>query len=256
MDLSAAIRNKIHELRSAKTTRFNALAEGLEREIKVLTKRNAEVFVKLEDAIEGDGVEVVVAKEEAEDTDGGIQVEYEESEDVGKGTHTEEGDLFVEEVHEDQDECYHRPREQVSLYAGIRPPTPTPSLHKPPAPTKPDDAIVPDPSLLTSLRTQATETQALLKEKHRSLAHLRQKHASAMKRLDKLQADLERVSRQWESEEQLRIQNESVKKRKREDEGEASRGGWKRLATKGVECAVMFGVGVVTAVGVDKLRQM
>jgi hypothetical protein len=79
-----------------------------------------------------------------------------------------------------------------------------------------------------------------------------------MKRLDKLQSDLEKVSQRWEAEERARIQSESTTalgKRKREDTDDGARKMWKVWGLKGVEWGVLFGVGVASAMGVSKLNQ-
>jgi hypothetical protein len=110
--------------------------------------------------------------------------------------------------------------------------------------------------LVSYLRSQAQETQNLLTKKHIALAQLRQKHDAAMKRLDKLQTDLGKVSQKWESEERARIQSESTTalgKRKREEDGsDDTQRRWKNWGKKGVEWGVLFGFGVASAVGLSK----
>jgi flagellin-like hook-associated protein FlgL len=170
----------------------------------------------------------------------------------------------------------------TSLYAGIRPPSRTPSLStKPPQkqddtttttthagtaipalsdihpPSKSNDTKTPE-SVVAYLRKRAQETQTLLAEKHAALTELRKKHDIAMKRLDKLQSDLEIVSQKWESEERARIQSESTTalgKRKREQDDVPTTKRWKAFGLKGIEWGVLFGIGVASAMGVNKINQ-
>jgi hypothetical protein len=82
-----------------------------------------------------------------------------------------------------------------------------------------------------------------------------------MKRLDRLLSDLEKVSQKWESEERERIQTESTTalgKRKRDEEDTTTATAakrWKTFGLKGIEWGMLFGIGVVSAVGVSKLNQ-
>jgi hypothetical protein len=79
-----------------------------------------------------------------------------------------------------------------------------------------------------------------------------------MKRLDKLQSELEKVSQKWEAEERARIQSESTTalgKRKRDEEDTTVAKRWKTLGLKGMEWGVLFGIGVASAVGMSKLNQ-
>jgi hypothetical protein len=315
MDLTAAIHLKIENLRSAKTSRYNTLAISLEREVATLTQRSALLFTKLEDALEADVLDKLddfedMKKFKEEDTE--MDVIAEEEEEAGKGGN---GDSPVRDKHTDttneiydvdddkdidydqdiEGKYYDHPSESkdyfnpvisarqasTSLYAGIRPPSRTPSLSSK-APPKQDDAIPsginsntaistvndaaltsksteskPPVPIVSFLRSEAQKTQALLAKKHISLTQLRQKHDLAMKRLDKLQSDLEKVSQKWEAEERARIQTESTtalgkRKREEEDAGDASQKRWKNWGKKGVEWGVLFGVGVVSAVGLSK----
>ena len=78
-----------------------------------------------------------------------------------------------------------------------------------------------------------------------------------MKRLDKLQTDLEKVSRKWEEEERARIQSESTTalgKRKREGQDTQGRPSWKKIGLKSVEWGVVFGVGVLGTMGINKFQ--
>jgi hypothetical protein len=315
MDLTAAIRLKIDRLRTAKTARYNALSSAIERDVAYLTNRSAELFTKLEDALEADALgkpndaedlkrfkEEEVLKEEREDV-----IDEDDDDKTDDPQLKEKHSIHdIYDVDEDRDLYYgNRPEEKYyerrpelkeyydptgsrhpSLYAGVpRPVSRTPSVSaKPPAksdsPTvKPDTpnsvaptAVVqaitdlvhiptksnsPPESLVSYLRSRAQQTQSLLAEKHASLTQMRQKHDIAMKRLDKLQADLEKVSQKWESEERARIQTESTTvlgKRKRENTDDTPQK-WKNWGLKGVEWGVLFGFGVASAVGMNKLNQ-
>src|SRR5271163_4007600 len=66
MDLTAAIRHKIDRLRAGKTARFNALSSAIEREVALLTHQSADLFTKLEDALEADVLGDNAADEEME----------------------------------------------------------------------------------------------------------------------------------------------------------------------------------------------
>lgn len=311
MDLTAAIRLKIDRLRNSKTTRYNALSTSIERDVAILTQRSAELFTKLEDALEttimgkSDELEELMAIKEEEDDMGdeerGDDKVVESPPEGGK--HTERADEIYD-VDEDKEgyyanemdisyghpqgsRSYYEPpieskSTSTSLYAGIRPPSRTPSLStKPPqkddtttATTNPGTAIPatsdihpPSKSSITKspespvayLRRRAQETQTALAEKHAALTELRKKHDLAMKRLDRLQADLEKVSQKWESEERDRIQAESTTalgKRKREEETSTTDNKrWKTIGLKGIEWSVLFGIGVASAMGVSKLNQ-
>jgi hypothetical protein len=309
MDLTASIRSKIDVLRTAKTTRYNALASAVEREVVILTHRNAALFNKLEDALEADVLPKPEGMEKLKEEEGEFEPvgeEEEEGESVAAPSNSIKGKHTVtvpDEYHIDEDvkdmyygtdaaSKYYEPHTEgkgyydpietrhapTSLYAGIRPPSRTPSLaSKAPAkkpeesittaPTVPsvtDLAILAKPSIdsdedgsVASLRKRAEETQSLLSDKHTFLSQLRQKHDMAMKRLDKLQTDLEKVSQKWEEEERTRIQSESTTalgKRKREEDGAGGKN-WKKLAIKSVEMGIMIGVGVVGTLGMEKFQR-
>ena len=314
MDLTASIRFKIDFLRTAKTNRYNALAQAVEREVFILTHRSAELFNKLEDALEADVLpkseEMDKLKEEQMNKEQGMVEEEEDEQDENimahstKGKHTEtvQEDYPVDDDVKDMyygtetgakyydqrtdtkgfyDPIETRHVPSTSLYAGIRPPSRTPSVSSKAPPKKPEDTtttttvptvpsvtdLVPiakatdteEDTSVASLRKRAQETQSLLAEKHAFLTNLRQKHDAAMKRLDKLQADLEKVSQKWEEEERTRIQSESrtaLGKRKRdEEEGDSTvANSWKKIAIKGVEMGIMIGIGVVSTWGIEKFQ--
>lgn len=308
MDLTAAIRLKIDRLRNSKTVRYNALSTSIEREVALLTQRSAELFTKLEDALEAsvigksDDLEDLKIKEEEE-----IGEEQDGDDKMDDSPVREKQTEHINEIYdvdEDKDIYYgnemdgkYYDRRQdtrnyydpvieskpisTSLYSGVRPPSRTPSLStKPPQkqddtttattnagtaipamsdihpPSKSNDAKSPE-SVVAYLRKRAQETQILLAEKHTALTELRKKHDIAMKRLDKLQSDLEHVSQKWESEERARIQSESTTalgKRKREEDDEPMTKRWKAFGLKGIEWGVLFGIGVASAMGVSKLN--
>jgi hypothetical protein len=303
MDLTAAIHLKIEHLRNAKTTRYNTLASALERELALLTHRSAELFTKLEDALEA---KVLEKSDELEDTKGikeeEIEMDVEDGEEdpkmvTSESTRDKQSDTMQEpyDVDEDQEydqdvaaKYYNRPTESrdyydpvtsmqtsTSLYPSNRPPSRSSSLSSKLPPKRGDsitNAAIPTTSdivplskiaeskppeyLVSYLRSQAQETQNLLTKKHVALTQLRQKHDAAMKRLDKLQSDLGKVSQKWESEERARIQSESstaLGKRKREEDGsDDMQKKWKNWGKKGVEWGVLFGFGVASAVGLSK----
>ena len=289
MDLTAAIRHKIDRLRTSKTNRFNSLSSAIEREVALLTRQSAELFTKLEDALEED----VLGSSE----DLGEMKRLKEEEDIkkdGAGVEQEDGDdkdasdesLPIKDKHsETGQEGYDSDEERDTYYDhgvdGKQPPAPYSAVHRQRSHTpstsaaKQDDTVsntVGPPiatvdvvrshkqaeSLVSYLRSRSQETQNLLAEKNLALAQLRQKHDIAMKRLDKLQSDLEKISQKWEAEERARVQTESksaLGKRKREEddvEGHARR--WKTWGLKGVEWGVLFGIGVVSAVGMNKFQ--
>jgi len=303
MDLTAAIHLKIEHLRNAKTTRYNTLASALERELALLTHRSAELFTKLEDALEANMTE---QSEDLEHTKG---IKEEEEMDVEDGeedpkivtsestTRDKQSDTIQEPYDVDEDQEYdedvapkyytrpHHPRAyyepvtsmqtSTTLYTSNRPTSRSSSLSSKLPPKQGDsitNAAIPTTSdilpisniaeskppeyLVSYLRSQAQETQNLLTKKHVALAQLRQKHDAAMKRLDKLQSDLGKVSQKWESEERARIQSESTTalgKRKREEDGsDDTQRRWKNWGKKGVEWGVLFGFGVASAVGLSK----
>jgi hypothetical protein len=316
MDLTAAIRVKIDRLRTAKTARYNALSSAIERDVSYLTNRSAELFTKLEDALEADALgkpndaedlkrfkEEEVFKEEKEDVmdeddddktdDPQLKEKHSMHEiyDVDEEAALYYGNGSDEKYYERRPESkeYYDPTgsRHPSLYAGVpRPASRTPSVSAKPPPksdsptAKPDtpNSIAPaaivqaitdlvhvptksdsrPESLVSYLRSRAQQTQSLLADKHTSLTQMRQKHDIAMKRLDKLQADLEKVSHKWESEERARIQTESTTvlgKRKREETDDIAHKRWKNWGLKGVEWGVLFGFGVASAVGMNKLNQ-
>ena len=245
MDLTAAIRLKIDRLRTAKTTRYNALSSAVEREVAMLTHRSADLFTRLEDALEANVLGNSSANpEELKKEDEGEDVTVAEDVDGEVGT----DESSIRERHaENAQEVYETEEGRETYYD-----------HEQEAPAVAIDAANIKNSV-TDLRTRAQETQKLLAEKHAYLAQLRTKHDHAMKRLDKLQADLEKVSQKWETEERTRIQTDSTTalgKRKREEtEEEDPRKNWKTWGIKGVEWGVLFGIGVVSAVGMSKLQQ-
>lgn len=244
MDLTAAIRLKIDRLRTAKTTRYNALSSAVEREVAILTHRSADLFTKLEDALEANVLgNSSASPDELKKEDEGEEVT---EEDVDGEIVTDESSIRDRHA-ENAQEAYEVEEERETYYD-----------HEQEVP-----AVAIDPANIknsvTDLRIRAQETQKLLAEKHAYLAQLRTKHDHAMKRLDKLQADLEKVSERWEMEERTRIQTESTTalgKRKREEteDEEGPRKNWKMWGIKSVEWGVLFGVGVVSAVGMSKLQ--
>ena len=243
MDLTAAIRLKIDRLRTAKTTRYNALSSAVERDVAILTHRSADLFTKLEDALEANVLgNSTATPEELKKEEEGEEVTVEE--DVDGEVVTDESSIRDRHA-ENAQEGYEVEEERETYYD-----------HEQEVPAVPVyEASI--KNSVTDLRTRAQETQKLLAEKHAYLAQLRTKHDHAMKRLDKLQADLEKVSEKWEMEERTRIQTESksaLGKRKREEtEEEGPRKNWKTWGIKGVEWGVLFGIGVVSAVGMSKL---
>ena len=308
MDLTAAIRRKIDRLRNAKTTRYHALTTAVERELVVLTGRSTDLFTKLEDALEADVLgkseEGDKLKDDLMETEAGNDEEEEEKveEQPIRGKHTETvPEVYEEEVSEDVKDMYYgkdaelnyydrrgdsngyyepvEPRQPTtSLYAGIRPPSRTPSLSTKAPQRKHDDVTTTTtkaPSItdqvpttkpsdaesemsVTVLRSRAQETQDLLVEKQSFLLQLRQKHDLAMKRLDKLQADLEKVSQRWEEEERARIQTETTtalgKRKRDEEDAQGSKKNWRNIGLKSVEWGVFFGIGVVSAMGMNKFQ--
>jgi hypothetical protein len=275
MDLTAAIRFKIDRLRAAKTARFNALSSAIEREVALLTHQSADLFTKLEDALEADVLGDNTVDEDMEmDKELGKEDEEEEDEEVDESLLRAQrvSDKLAREVYDvigDEDkEAHHNDPEYDYYYGRSREKSRTPSIiaAKPPpnTTTKQEDSTTVNstvvivkkpsdpPSSVGDLRSRAQTTQTLLAEKHSSLVQLRAKHDLAMKRLDKLQSDLGKVSQKWEAEERARLQSESVSvlgKRKRdvEDAGEPERrdDGWKRWGLKSVEWGLVFGFGVV-----------
>ena len=272
MDLTAAIRLKIDRLRAGKTARFNALSSAIEREVALLTHQSADLFTKLEDALEADvlgdntGDEDMEMDKELEKEED----EEEEEEEVDESLQQNRiSDKLAGEVYDvigDEDkEVPHNDTEYDYYYGRSREKSHTPSIMaaKAPPTTKQEDSTTVNstvvvvkkpsdhPSSVGDLRSRAQTTQALLAEKHASLVQLRAKHDLAMKRLDKLQSDLEKVSQKWEAEERARLQSESVSvlgKRKRdvEDAGEGERReGWKKWGLKSIEWGMVFGFGVV-----------
>jgi hypothetical protein len=257
MDLTAAIISKIERLRSAKTARYNALSASIEREVALLTHRSAALFTKLEDALEVNVLgnttnpeELRKMKEEEgdrerivdEDNDGEDQVITDESSIKEKQS---ENAIEQYDIDEEKGEYYDHESDVPVATSVITDPV----------------SIKPSHDLVSDLRSRAQETQRLLVEKHSSLAQLRQKHDLAMKRLDKLQFDLEKVSKKWEAEERQRIQSESTsalgkRKRDEEDNGEGSAyRNWRRWGQRGVEWGVIFGIGVASAaVGMSKFQ--
>jgi hypothetical protein len=246
MDLTASIRSKIDRLRNAKTLRFTALSTAIEREVGYLTTQSADLFSKLEDALESSVLDPTA--EFAEHDVAKTILSDDEGEDKFA---TDESSVRHEPPYEMEDEKPHE-------YYDPEPVEPAVSVN-------PVDVVVPvtpnDDSVVSELRRRAQETQTLLAEKHAALAQLKSKHEIAMKRLDRLQTDLERVSQKWEAEERLRIQTESTSalgKRKREDGDEAPVEGvkksWKTWGLRGVEWGVLLGIGAVSAVGLNKLN--
>jgi hypothetical protein len=272
MDLTASIRLKIDVLRGSKTTRFNALSSAIERDVAMLSQQSAELFSKLEDALEED----LLPKSDADDTrkenvnERDKQSAFEEEESMAvQDESREQVALLPEEedyqVHYGEENehyaAYDIPRQeaqQVALAGPSAMPVPVitpkeePTIHLPVSVTKSPD------SLVSYLRSRAQETQKSVAEKNVALTQLRSKHESAMKRLDKLQSELEKVSQKWEEEERDRIQTESTTalgKRKREDEEENPRPSWKKVGQKGLEWGVVFGFGIASYVGISKFQQ-
>jgi hypothetical protein len=259
MDLTAAIRLKIDRLRSAKTARYNALSTSIERELALLTRQSADLFTKLEDALESnvlgtstDAEELKKFKEEEGDKDGMVEEDADLTEESSIREKNFENTHEVYDIEEEKEGYYDQESDLPATTSVTHETVIIP-------PGKPSDTLVSD------LRSRAQETQSLLAEKHAFLTHLRQKHDLAMKRLDKLQADLEKVSQKWEAEERARIQAESTTalgKRKREDqdddsnigENSARKKAWKTWGIKGVEWGVLFGIGVASAVGMSKFQ--
>src|SRR5437773_8228986 len=85
MDLTAAIRLKIDSLRTAKTTRYHALSSTIEREVALLTNQSADLFTKLEDALEADvlGNTSVNPEELKKEQDVVVEVPVQETGDGG-----------------------------------------------------------------------------------------------------------------------------------------------------------------------------
>jgi hypothetical protein len=269
MDLTAAIRLKIDRLRAGKTARFNALSSAIEREVALLTHQSADLFTKLEDALEADVLGDNTGDEEMEmDKELEKEEDEEEEEEVDESLREQRlSDKLAKEVYDvigDEDkEVPHNDTEYDYYYGRSREKSRTPSISKPPHATKQEDSTTinstvvivkkpsNDPSSVGDLRSRAQTTQAILAEKHASLVQLRAKHDFAMKRLDKLQSDLEKVSQKWEAEERARLQSESVsvlgkRKRDAEDAGEGERRErWKKWGLKSIEWGMVFGFGVV-----------
>jgi hypothetical protein len=282
MDLTASIRLKIDLLRSAKTARFNALSTAIERDVALLTQQSAELFTKLEDALEADVLknpedletlqnakEIEKDKEVLGEEDEGEVLSYHSSVNekqsetvpqVGRRVVDEEvtrQDRFIKELEEKYPQLCHQQASRSPSVAVKKQDEALPAI--PQVPISESTSISKSPeSLVSDLRSRAGETQTLLAEKHISLTNLRTKHEIAMKRLDKLQADLEKVSQKWEAEERERIQSESTSalgKRKREDSDEEPSKSWRALGLKGVEWSVLFGIGVASAIGISKFQQ-
>ena len=262
MDLTAAIRLKIDRLRSAKTARYNALSTSIEREVALLTHRNALLFTKLEDALEVNVLGNSTADQEDlkkfKEEEGGEKDAIVDEDMEEQGTTDESS---IREKHSENaapQEVYDIDEEKEAVYYDHESDIP--------AATSDTAMVIPikhsdNDTVVSDLRRRAQETQLLLAEKHSSLTHLRQKHELAMKRLDKLQSDLIKVSQKWEAEERLRIQNESTTalgKRKREDDDDAGieneRKGWRHWGIKGVEWGAIFGIGIASAVGMSKFQ--
>ena len=268
MDLTAAIRLKIDRLRAGKTARFNALSSAIEREVALLTNQSADLFTKLEDALEANVLGDNTGDEEME-LDEELRKEEDEEENEEEEEEVDESlreqrisDKLAREVY---DVIGDENKEVPYYYGHSREKSRTPSIMaaKPFPTTKQEDSttvnstvvIVKKPSDVPSsvgdLRSQAQATQAILAEKHASLVQLRAKHDLAMKRLDKLQSDLEKVSQKWEAEERARLQSESVsvlgkRKRDAEDAGEGERREkWKKWGLKSIEWGMVFGFGLV-----------
>ena len=262
MDLTASIRIKIDRLRSAKTARYNALSTSIEREVTLLTHRSAHLFTKLEDALEANVLGNTTDTEELKK----FKEEEEEREEEDGGGGGGEGDIVTDESSirekhsENVQEVYDIDEEkEINYDQESDVPATTSAIHEPVV----NISVKPSDTLVSELRSRAQETQSLLAEKHSSLTLLRQKHDIAMKRLDKLQADLEKVSQKWEAEERMRIQNESTsalgKRKQREDEDNDAlenphRKGWRTWGIKGVEWGVLFGIGMASAVGMSKFQ--
>ena len=272
MDLTAAIRLKIDRLRTAKTARFNALSSAIEREVALLTHQSADLFSKLEDALEADVLGDNIVDEELEmDKDLGKDDDDEEEEDDVDESHREPK-VTDREVYDviGEERGMHNDPQYDYYYGRSREKSRTPSIAAKPPPAKQEDSTtvtslvvkkVPDTSSVSDLRSRAQATQTILAEKHTSLVQLRQKHDHAMKRLDKLQSDLEKVSQQWEAGERARLQSESVtvlgkRKRDAEDAEPHRPEGWKKWGRKGVEWGLAFGFGLVGGtVAMSQFRQ-
>jgi len=273
MDLTASIRLKLDRLRTAKTARFNALSSAIEQEVASLTHQSADLFTKLEDALEADVLDDNALDGEME-MDRDLEKEEEEAEDdVDEPVHEQKTlEREVYDVIGDEEKEAKNETEYDYYYGRSREKSQTPSIAANPPPTKQGDAttinslIIKKPSDTSSsvadLRSRAQTTQTILAERHASLVQLRQKHDLAMKRLNRLQADLEKVSQKWEAEECARLQSESVsvlgkRKRDAEDAGEVERReGWKRWGFKTVEWGLVFGFGVVGGtVAMSQFRQ-
>ena len=249
MDLTASIHLKIDRLRTAKTLRFTALSTAIEREVGYLTNQSADLFSKLEDALESGVL-------------GNTEIpEHELAKTINSDEDVE--DKFVTDessVRQDMPPYDEGLEKTPAEYYGINEP-----VDQPPVVLNPVEVVVPvkpSDSAVSELRKRAQETQTLLAEKHTALAQLRSKHEVAMKRLDRLQADLERVSQKWEAEERTRIHAESssaLGKRKREDGDDEAVDGvkrsWKAWGSRGIEWGVLFGIGVASAIGINKLNQ-
>src|SRR5271156_6805 len=309
MDLTTSIRLKIDVLRKSKIARYNALSASIERELGVLTERNAEIFAKLEDALEAD----VLGKPEDLDALKRIKEGFEKNEIVEEQEYEEVGGVDESLIREDngseaqgpappappqvpeqeydqyydENGRYYHPRrsgrydpvadaKQSPVVVKQATPSPPQTSHKRddtatttattndvPTPAVPQTNNVPSvteakgESPVSYLRSRAQETQRLLAEKQQSLTQLKQKHELAMKRLDKLQSELENVSEKWEAEERARIQSESktvLGKRKRDDD-EADHARWKTWGLKGIEWSLLVGLGIASAVGMNKFQQ-
>lgn len=272
MDLTASIRLKLDRLRTAKTARFNALSSAIEREVALLTNQSADLFTKLEDALEVD-----VLGDNASDGEKEVDKEVDKEEDeVEDGDGKESLRELAPEVYDvigDEEKEANNDPEYDYYYGRSREKSRTPSIAAKPPPAKQEDATTinsliikktsdTSSSSVADLRSRAQATQTLLAEKHASLVQLRQKHDLAMKRLDKLQSDLEKVSQKWEAEERARLQSESVsvlgkRKRDAEDAGEPDRRErWKQWGFKSVEWGLVFGFGVVGGtVAMSQFRQ-
>jgi len=309
MDLTTSIRLKIDVLRRSKIARYNALSESIESELRILNERNAEIFAKLEDALEADvlgkpddldglkrikeGLEKdeIVNEQEYEETVGVDESRIREGyHDQAPGAQAPVPPAATEPEYEDyydengRDYYYRRSgRYDPVIEAKQNPvvvkqgtPSPPQTSHKrddtatttatpndvPTAPVQvtnnlPSISEAKVESPVSYLRSRAQETQRLLAEKQQSLTQLKQKHELAMKRLDKLQSDLENVSEKWEAEERARIQSESktvLGKRKRDDD-EVDHARWKTWGLKGIEWSLLVGLGIASAVGANKFHQ-
>ncbi|OLL21977.1 hypothetical protein NEOLI_001789 [Neolecta irregularis DAH-3] len=256
MDLTENIRAKIDDIRRSKTARYTSTCVTVQDRISKLTQLSANFYSKLEDALEQETTSLKPAKSNSpvskrDSTEITFQADVNDRSSTGATEIDHEEGHYLDPVPVTYDQYitgnykqnHHNGEEATVKHFTTNHPE--------------SQAIIPttdshSKSDVVSLQQDAFATSALLDENRKKLIAIRECYADTLARLDRLENDLTRISKQYEKEEQARLTSSTnsspiSKKRKREDDDTLKHS---RKINKVVQMSVGFvaGAAVVGAV--------